>query len=170
MLKKTLSTLFFFSFFFSSIHSEDLTGFWTTLNKKTKKPSSVIAIYPYQGQYYGRIIATYNSDGVIDDSIYAPKDRAPGIVGHPYYSGLDIVWTTKKEKNNKYKGYVVDPQKGKTYTAKLWRQGDNIILRGEVLIFGRNVTWPPFSDSSFTETFPKPDLSTFVPIIPETVH
>lgn len=73
-------------------------------------------------------------------------------------------------KNGKHKGYVVDPEKGKTYTAKLWKQGENLILRGEVLIFGRNVTWPPFPETSFTENFIKPDLSTFVPIIPQTVH
>ncbi len=106
----------------------------------------------------------------MDDTIYHPKDRAPGIVGNPYYSGLDIVWTTKANQNSKYKGYVVDPTKGKKYTAKLWKDGDNVILRGEVLIFGKNVTWPPFLEANFTKDFPKPDLSTFIPIIPKTLH
>ncbi|MBS0628238.1 MAG: DUF2147 domain-containing protein [Verrucomicrobia bacterium] len=170
MLEKATTFIIVSFLFFSSAIADDLTGFWTTLNNKTKKPSSVIAVYLYEGSYYGRIIGTYNSEGIIDDTIYDPKDKAPGIMGNPYYSGLDIVWTTKAGKNGKYKGYVVDPEKGKTYTAKLWKQGDNLILRGEVLIFGKNVTWPPFPETSFTENFTKPDLSTFVPTIPKTVH
>ncbi len=167
MLKKITSLILVFLFFFSYAKADDLTGFWMTLNKKTKSPSSVIAIYPYEGQYYGRIIATYNSEGIMDDTIYQPKDKAPGIIGTPYYSGLDIVWTTKGGNNSKYKGYVVDPTKGKIYTAKLWRSGENVILRGELLIFGKNVTWPPFPEANFTKDFPKPDLSTFIPIIPK---
>lgn len=156
--------------FFSEINANDLTGFWMTLQEKTKQPSSVIAIYSYEGQYYGRIIATYNADGIMDDTIYNPKDKAPGILGNPYYSGLDIVWTTREGKNNKYKGYVVDPTKGKTYSAQLWKKRENIILRGELFIFGKNVTWPPFPETSFTKDFPKPDLSTFIPTIPKTVR
>lgn len=170
MLKKITSFTLLFLLLFSYVRANDITGFWMTLNKKTKTPSSIIAIYPYEGQYYGRIIATYNSEGVIDDTIYNPKDRAPGIIGNPYYSGLDIVWTTRSTQNSKHKGYVVDPTKGKTYTAKLWKDGENVILRGELLIFGKNVTWPPFPEAHFTKDFPKPDLATFIPTIPKTVH
>ncbi|MES2200551.1 MAG: DUF2147 domain-containing protein [Chlamydiota bacterium] len=167
MLKTITSFIVFSLLFLSNAKANDITGFWMTLNKKTKKPSSVIAIYPYEGQYYGRIIATCNAEGVINDSIYDPQDRAPGIAGTPYYSGLDIVWTTDVNKTGRYKGYVADPTQGKIYSAKLWKSGENVILRGEVLIFGKNVTWPPFPDTHFTEAFPKPDLSKFIPTIPK---
>src|SRR5271168_673542 len=79
----------------STIQAEDVTGFWQTMNKKTNLPSSVIAIYAYQGRYYGKIIATYDKDGVLDETIYHPKTRAPGVVGNPYYCGLDIVFDAK---------------------------------------------------------------------------
>jgi uncharacterized protein (DUF2147 family) len=146
--------------------SEEVTGFWQTYNNKTKKPTSVIAVYPYQGNYYGRIIATYDDDGSLKDTIWNPQSRAPGIVGKPYYCGLDIVWSARPTKNDKLKGHVFDPRKGRVYNALLWRDGNNLILRGEVLMFGKNMTWPPFPDDKFTAEFKKPDLATFVPKLP----
>jgi len=137
------------------------------MDKKSKRPSSVIAVYPYEGKYYGRIVATYNEDGVIEDTIYNPKKRAPGVVGDPYYCGLDIVFDAKpNSKDDRYKGYVVDPRKGKVYDAQIWRKGPNLILRGELFIFGKNITWPPFPEQNFTADFKKPDVSTFVPNVP----
>lgn len=147
----------------------DITGFWETINKRTNQPSSVIAIYKYQGKYYGRIIATFNEDGEIDDTMYHPKSRAPGIVGDPFYSGIDIVFNVTPMDGNEgvFKGYITDPKKGKVYDAKLWREDKNLILRGEVFIFGKNIVWPPFPENQFNENFKKPDLSKFVPTIPQ---
>lgn len=97
--------------FCSKITAEDITGFWETIDKETNQPSSVIAIYSYQGNYYGRIIATYNEEGVMDDTIYHPKSKAPGLDGNPYYCGLDIVWRAVPADEGKYKGYVVEDRK-----------------------------------------------------------
>lgn len=161
----TLLLLFLLNF---NLNADEISGFWQTMNKKTDKPSSVIAVYSYQGKYYGRIIATYDDEGVIAETIYAPKTRAPGIQGEPYYCGLDIVWDAKPNSNNeRYKGYVVDPRKGKVYNAELWNRDGDLILRGELFIFGKNVVWPPFDESNFTSTFKKPDLAAFVPNIPK---
>ena len=151
----------------SSLFADEITGFWQTINKKTKLPSAVIAIYPYQGKYYGRIIATYDSKGEIDETIYAPKDRAPGVIGHPYYCGLDIVYDARSKSGGTYKGYVVDPKKGNVYTAELWKDNENLILRGKLFIFGKNVVWPPFPEENFNNDFKKPDISKFVPVIPK---
>ncbi len=153
----------------STVFAEDPTGFWHTLNDKTGKPSSVIAVYPYEGNYYGRIVATYGENGVINDSIYTPKDRAPGLEGTPYYSGIDIVWNMQPAKKEKYKGSITDPKAGKVYRAELWKEGSNLILRGKMFIFGKNITWPPFPESGFTSEFKKPDLTTFVPVKPITL-
>jgi uncharacterized protein (DUF2147 family) len=151
-----------------ALHAENITGFWQTMDKKTNLPTSIIAIYSYENKYYGRIIATYNKDGVIEETIYAPKSRAPGIVGNPYYCGLDIVWDAKpNSKTSRFKGYVVDPRKGRVYDAQIWNRDGNLILRGEVFIFGKNIVWPPFSEENFTKDFQKPNLATFVPHIPE---
>lgn len=149
-----------------SLLAEEITGFWQTTNEKTHKPNSVIAVYNYKGRYFGRIIATYNKEGVMDDTIYNPKERAPGIVGKPYYCGLDIVCDVARTGDNSFKGYVIDPKGGKIYRASLWRENENLILRGKMFVFGENRTWLPFPEKDFNSTFKKPDLSSFVPVIP----
>ncbi len=154
----------------SSVFARDLTGFWQTIDEDTKKPSSIVAVYPYNGQYYGRIIASFNDKGEIDDSIYAPVGKAPGVEGHPYYSGLDFVWQATYQGGGRFAGYVMDPRDGNVYNAEMWIKGSNLILRGEMFLFGRNQVWPPFPDSGFNDKFKKPDLSTFVPVIPQSVN
>lgn len=168
MIKKYC--LFLFLFFVSIAQAaDDIAGFWQTLNKDNK-PSSVIAVYLYEGKYYGRIIGTYNKQGELDDTIYHPKSRAPGIVGNPYYAGLDIVWDAHPGNGNRFKGHVVDPRSGKIYNAELWKKKENLILRGELFIFGKNVTWPPFPESKFTADFKKPNTASFVPVIPKVAN
>ena len=170
MLKKIIASLLLILSFSSTAKADNISGFWETISKKTNKPNSVIAVYPYEGKYYGRIIATYNEEGVMDDTMYKPKDRAPGIEGNPYYSGLDIVFDAVPASRGQYKGFVADPTKGKIYKAELWRKGDNLILRGKVFVFGRNETWPPFPEENFNDDFKKPDLATFVPVIPKVIQ
>ena len=169
MFKTVITSFIFIYCFISILKAEDISGFWMTINKKTNNPSSVIAVYPYEGKYYGRIIATYNKEGVINDTIYSPKDRAPGIEGTPYYSGLDIVFDAIPSSNERCKGYIVDPTKGKVYRAELWKKGNDLILRGKVFVFGRNEIWPPFPEKNFNDSFKKPDLTTFIPKIPQVI-
>jgi uncharacterized protein (DUF2147 family) len=164
-----MQKIWMFLVFFSALGSSEITGFWETTDQKTGDPTSVIAIYPYEGKYYGRIVATYNKEGILDDTIYHPKSRAPGIVGDPHYCGLDIVWhATSEDDDGKYSGSIVDPKEGKVYNAELWRDGENLILRGKLFVFWQDRTWPPFPESGFNATFKKPDLKTFVPKILKT--
>jgi len=166
MRKKAFLSLLIALLFCSSVWADDITGFWQTIDSETKKPSSVIAVYPYQGKHFGRIIAIYNDDGTITDTMYNPKKRSLGMVGDPYTCGLDIVWNMlPTESSGRYKGTITDPSKGKIYKALLWRKGNDVILRGEVFIFGKSVTWPPFPEEKFNKNFKKPDISTFVPVI-----
>jgi hypothetical protein len=53
-----------------------LRGFWNTISEETGKAQSVVAIYEYQGGYYGRLIGSYDDAGKINDTIYDPKKRA----------------------------------------------------------------------------------------------
>jgi uncharacterized protein (DUF2147 family) len=166
MRSKLLLAIFLFCF--CALNAQEISGFWQTMNKETNLPSSVIAVYSYKGKYYGRIIATYNSKGEIDDSIYNPVGKAEGLAGNPFYSGLDIVWADGQEDEGVYNGHVIDPRNGKVYRAELWREGENLILRGKLFIFGRNEVWPPFPEKNFNRKFKKPDLKTFVPKLPQS--
>lgn len=150
----------------SLFSTEDIGGFWKTISEKGKA-QCVIAVYDYEGFYYGKIIGTYNDDGKMDDSIYQPKKRAPGVIGNPFYCGLDIIWWLM-DVGVKFKGKILDPEKGDVYSSELWVDNKgNLIVRGKLLIFGRNQEWVPALPSDFPKNFTMPDLSELVPSIPQ---
>jgi uncharacterized protein (DUF2147 family) len=168
MIKKIslLSLLSVFTFC-SSLMAQSIVGLWKTINDKTMKAESVVAVYEYQGKCYGRIIATFNKEsGKIDETIYNPKTRAPGVKGHPYYCGMDLMWDLEKTRFT-YKGKIIDPEHGKIYTCETWVKNGDLIVRGEVFVFGRNEVWLLAKDSDFPSGFKQPDTFQFIPVIPQ---
>jgi uncharacterized protein (DUF2147 family) len=164
MSLKALLTFFILT---ASLFSQDICGFWKTIDPKTHRAESIVAIYSHQGTYYGRIMGSYNAEGKIDDSIYAPKGRAPGVQGEPYYSSFDFIWGLKPDGDGHYEGKIMDPRKGKIYNAELWVNGKGeLVVRGKLFIFGQNRIWPPAQESDFSSPFKKPDPSQFIPTIP----
>ncbi len=153
--------------FFSSVSADDIRGIWKSVNEDTDKAQCFVAVYEYQGECYGRIIATCDKNGVIDDTIEKPVGRAPGLPGNPFYAGLDLIWNLK-EWGDRYKGRIVDPEKGNVYNAEVWVENGNLIVRGQLLFFGRNVTWYPTTKADFPKSFKMPNVKKFVPVIPET--
>jgi uncharacterized protein (DUF2147 family) len=152
---------------------EGITGLWKSRDQKSDTPRSLVVIYKYHDTYYGRMIATYDEDGRINDTILEQKDRAPGIVGNPPYCGMDFVYDVKpkdlsRDGIQRYKGKVVDPQKGKVYKAQLWRDGEDLIFRGELFIFGKNIRWPRASTKDLPKGFSMRDVKNFVPEVPQT--
>jgi len=166
-MKKAIGAGFIYLFLMCiSLVADEIDGFWKNMNDKTGKPGIIVSIYEYQGKHYGRIIGAYDKEGMLDDSIYAASSRAAGVKGNPFYSGLDFIWNVSK-KGSRYKGKIMDPRKGKIYDVELWVQDEKLIVRGEILFFGRNEIWNPALESDFSSFFEKPDAKTFIPVIPE---
>ncbi len=134
-MRKTLFLSLIYMLTFCGVAlAQDIGGFWKTVDEKTGKAESIIALYQYQGKYFGRIIGSFDDNGNIKDSIYAPKGRATGVDGSPYYCGMDIIWNVQKRKS-KYKGKIMDPRNGKVYNAGLWIRDGDLVVRGELLFF-----------------------------------
>jgi uncharacterized protein (DUF2147 family) len=170
-MKKTLTLTFFFLLSISQVlFAQDIKGFWKTINDKTNKPESIVAIYEYQGKYFGRIILTYDDNGQVKDTIYKASERAPGVKGNPYYAGLDIIWNLKPNNSKFSDGKILDPEKGRVYDAEAWHKNGNLIVRGEILFFGENETWPPAAEHDFPAGFIKPNLAQLIPSIPQVKH
>jgi uncharacterized protein (DUF2147 family) len=169
MKKIYLFCLLFLAFSTSIFAQSDVIGFWKILDSKTGKPESIIGIYKYLDKYYGRIVATYDETGKLDETLNNPKSRAPGVKGNPFYAGLDIIWglTPDAEGKKLVGGKVIDPEKGKIYNAKMWKENGNLIMRGEILFFGENQIWPAAQEADFPPDFKKPNLQDVVPVIPE---
>ena len=134
-MKKFLLTCLFLLFSFPTFANDSITGFWTTIDDETKTAKSVVQIYEYQGKYFGRVVELFKN-----------KEAVAKIKGNPKIKNLDIIWDLEK-KGAKYKGgEILDPTKGKVYGCEIWREGDNLIVRGKIAFLGRNQTWLPNTD------------------------
>lgn len=147
--------------------AQDIVGIWKSIDDKTGAPQIMVAIYEYQNKYFGQIIALYDDDGRVRENKELPKKRASGVKGDPFFCGLDFIYNLEKRGEKYSNGKILDPKKGKAYNVKLWLEEGNLIVRGELLIFGRSQTWLPVADTEFSEHFKKPDLSRFIPTIPQ---
>lgn len=163
MIKKAFFLLFVS---ISTLHSQDIVGFWKTRNNKTGKSESIIGIYEYQKRYYGRILGSFNQEGVFDDNINDPKSKAQALKGTPYYSGLDIVWVNKQ--GNGYYGNILDPRSGSTYRVEITRDKEKLLVKGKLLFFSGTRVWGWVDPEELPKGFKIPNMSEFIPSIPST--
>lgn len=159
-------TVVWIIFFSTNLLSDEVIGFWKILDDDNERPLTIVAIYEYQEKIYGRIIASYNGEGVLDDTIYNPKDRATNLDENPFFSGLDIIWNLKYNGKIFCGGEILDPEKGRVYNAEIWSKEGILYVRGKILFFGQNVKWYPLLDEDLPKGFEKPDLTKFIPTIP----
>lgn len=179
-MKKALSLVLFcvtliLSSCSTSTEPEEISiaGLWKSRDQHSDKPRALVAIYKYQDKYYGRMLATYDDEGKIQDTILEQKGKAPGVVGNPPYCGLDFIYDVKKEEDSgegtdRYKGKILDPEKGKAYKAEFWLRGNDLIVRGELWIFGKNIPWHKASKQDLPKGFSMSDIKRFVPKEPLT--
>lgn len=58
--------------------------------------------------------------------------------------GVFGFWTTIDDETKEAKSVVqIYEYKGKVYGCEIWRDGENLIVRGKIAFFGRNQTWIP---------------------------
>lgn len=124
--------LFLMMMFFSRavLASDDVVGYWTTIDDETNTPKSVVQIYEYQGKIFGRVVELFKN-----------KEAVADLPDKPLIKGLDVIWDMEKQKNKYTGGKILDPKKGKVYACDLWREGDKLIVRGKIAFLGRNQTW-----------------------------
>lgn len=145
--------------------SESIDGFWKTIDENTGAAGCIVAVYESSGYRYGKIIGTFDDDGKMRDNIYTPIKRAPGLSGNPFYSGLDIIWYLV-DSGYRFKGKILDPEHGKVYNSELWRENEDLIVRGKLFIFGRSQKWLPATKKDFPKDFKIPDLKELTPNVP----
>lgn len=127
--------------------SAGITGYWTTIDDETKEAKSVVQIYEHQGKYYGRVV----------ELLLEPAAKAK-IKGNPAIKGMTVIWNLEKDGDSYSGGKILDPKKGKVYGCEIWREGDNLIVRGKIAFLGRNQTWLPNKSYKGTEIAPTPKI------------
>jgi len=117
---------------FVAFAGEGVFGYWTTIDDETNTAKSVVQIYEYKGKVYGRVVELFKN-----------KQAVAKLPDSPLIKGLDVIWDMEKKENKYTGGKILDPKTGKVYACDLWREGDNLIVRGKIAFLGRNQTWEP---------------------------
>lgn len=103
-----------------------------------------ILVYKEGKKWYGRLVrAKLNKDtNNLDLENPDIEEHSKSVVGKV------IVKDMKKDGKGWNGGTVYDPKSGKTYEAKMWRDGDDLKLRGfmGLSLFGRSSTWTPIKE------------------------
>ncbi len=126
-------------------NSEDIIGFWLTLDKNTNEPKSQIEIFKNSdSKFCGKIVwlkkTLKNNMPLKDENNPDEKLRNRTILGLQILSGFEF---SDDEWEN---GRIYDPESGSTYKCKAWFENDDInklYLRGYIgfSLLGRNVQW-----------------------------
>lgn len=126
----------------------NIEGYWQIVEKTA--PEAIAFVYQKDGVHYVRMVALYDDAGKeITETIADPQEKAKGLSGNPYLCGLDFIWGLKPESDGKrFKGSVTDPDSGSSYTCEVWfdEHKKQLVVRGEVLVFGENQYWPSIKE------------------------
>jgi hypothetical protein len=135
----------------------EITGWWLQMNPGAGKPSALVLVYPADDPdgagtlLFGRLLFSLKGDGSVYDRWTAPIGRADKLAGGPPLMGTDIIYQLKP-KDGEWAGRIIDPRSGDEYDSRLWREGPNLVLRGQLKgilgFLGQNQTWLPFNEST----------------------
>ncbi len=148
------------------------TGFYQTIDDETQTPKSIVALYEYTDgddtELAGRIIALYNTDGKISETLSNPTRTADNVPGTPKMVGMDIIWNMEWDSDdNEYEdGKIMDPKSGKVYSSVIWQKTPNELnVRGKIGPFGRTQHWKVLQVSDLPSDLQKLDTTGWTPNI-----
>ncbi len=148
------------------------TGFYQTIDDETNTPKSIVRIYEYRDgddvEIAGRIVALYNADGTISETLSNPTRIADQVKGAPKMVGLDILWNMEWDADDsKYEdGKIMDPKSGKVYSSVMWQDTPEILnVRGKIGPFGRTQHWNTLDTSALPAELQSIDVSTWMPVL-----
>ncbi|WKC75555.1 DUF2147 domain-containing protein [Borreliella yangtzensis] len=143
---------------------DEVLGYWVGYDDVSNIKNSVIYIYKYNGEVYGRILMIIK-DGKRYDAENPSGDTVVGFENLAI-EGLDFMWGLKYSYDSKKwdRGKIIDPKNGKIYNSEMRvdSKTGNLITKGKVWIFGRSKIWT----RAKVDEIPKVDLHNLVPVPP----
>lgn len=119
------------------LFSQSIVGTWKTIDDNTGNAKSIVKIYLKNGKAYGDVVQLLDSDeeNPLCDNCTGSLFNKP-ILGMTIINGL-------VNDNGYWKGDngILDPENGKLYDVKIWREGNKLNVRGYIGPFFRTQTW-----------------------------
>ncbi len=123
-------------FIASPAFAADVTGRWNTIDDTTGEVRSTVELTISDGVLQGRIIELINPEE--DNPIC---DLCDGDLKDQPVIGLQIIDGLTLDGDEWSDGTIVDPENGKSYRCKIWREGEKLLVRGYIGFFFRTQEW-----------------------------
>lgn len=111
-------------------------GLWNTIDDTSGEAKSTVELYMEGDRLYGRIIELINPDepNPVCEQCTGEKLNQP-VIGLTIIEGLSFdgdYWSD---------GEILDPENGKSYDCRIWREGNKLMVRGYIGFFYRTQSW-----------------------------
>ena len=117
-----------------------ISGKWKSVDDETNEARSIVVIYEQEGKYFGKVVKLFRNHDEDPDPICTACDPEDDRFNKKII-GMEILRNMKKTGNEFSEGTILDPKNGKVYTCKIWREGNDLKLRGYWGPFYRTQTW-----------------------------
>ena len=139
-------------------------GFYKTVDSKENFTTSIIAVYEWREELFGRIIVSFDEkDGDFLESYLAPKKIAHKVANAPLLLNMDFFYGFTQADEKWINGHIIDVRSGAIYKGQVWESDEGLILRGMFGPFGLKYLFYPAYTEDFPEWVPVPSLSSFIP-------
>lgn len=122
-----------------AVFAQSIEGKWKTIDDETGEAKSIVKIYQKDGKIYGKVIDILNPAKRDNLCVKCKGDKKDKPV-----LGMVIIDGLSKNGNEYKRGTVLDPEKGKEYSCKIWLDEDDnnkLYVRGYVAFLYRTQNW-----------------------------
>ncbi len=118
--------------------AQSALGVWKTIDDENGQAKSHVQIYEQDGKLYGKVVQ------ILTDRPARLCDKCPGERHNQPVMGMIIMENMAFKDGYWQGGRILDPEKGKWYTCKIWLKEGNpnvLVVRGFVGPFYRTQYW-----------------------------
>lgn len=137
-MKRVLLIALLIAFTFSVKAQDNIFGKWKTIDDETGKAKSIVEIYEKDGKAYGKIVKLFRSPNEEQDPIC---DECEDDRKNKKIIGMEIIREMEKDGDEWEDGTILDPKSGKIYDCEIWRDGEELKVRGYIAFLYRTQTW-----------------------------
>lgn len=120
--------------------TDGIVGLWKTIDDDGVTEKSLVEIFEKDGKVYGKVVELFDPPEAnpVCEECEGDRKNQPVI-------GMEIIrdLTPKGDGITLTNGTICDPENGKVYKTSIWREGDDLMVRGYIGFLFRTQTWKP---------------------------
>ncbi len=139
-MKKTLILLLCVCAY-TQFFTQTVLGKWKSIDDETGEAKSIVEIYEYNGEVFGKVIQLFRKPEEEQDPVC---DKCEDDRKNTKVMGMQIIRNMKLKDGYYQGGTICDPKNGKVYKCEFWlsaNDSNKLELRGYVGWFFRTQTW-----------------------------